>query len=84
MLNNKLFATVAIAVSAFVAGGCTVDDPVVNDPQVNQNQDNDDVEVCVQDCDETSVTCTGSCNDDVCRGRCETDHDECVTTCEEQ
>jgi hypothetical protein len=64
--------------------GCTVEDPEVNDPQVNQDTGDDDNVVieCQNACDETRVDCSAACDDDSCTAECTSAYDDCVTECD--
>ena len=82
MSIHKIFALGLVAGSLFSLG-CTVEDPEVNNPEVNQNTDDDDEVIeCKDACEETRTTCVADCDDDSCKATCVTHRDDCVGECD--
>ena len=82
-MSIQKIVTLGLVAGALFSVGCTVDDPEVNNPEVNQNTgDDEEVIECKDACEETRTTCVADCDDDSCTATCTTDHDDCVKECD--
>jgi len=82
---KRLLAVGCLSVSSLFAVGCTVEDPVVENPTVNQDTgDGDDNVVieCRKSCDSVRTDCVAKCTDDSCKASCSTKKDDCYTDCD--